>query len=286
LKLQALSKHKAIAADGSLNGRAFAASIIIPLLDQQDEWLDQCLRSALGQTTPCEVVVVSSPRTRPSNLALLKSLRSEFVNLRLIRREVLGFPGALNAGFRAASAERIGLLLSDDWLDPHAVELCLGRDADIVSSGNQVYAADGKSIYEDLGRCPTIEKFLRCETLERKASCLQHFFLLRKSKLLEIGGADESLGDFPGIDDYDMIWVLLEHGASVAIVEQALYNYRDHEGERLSLQPAQKAIAVLERILNKHSVPASQREPIRKLHWPWYERTLHRAYSDLQKTRS
>ena len=100
----------------------FPATIVIPLLDQVDEWLEQCVRSALAQTVACEVVVVLSPRTRNSNLDLLAKLKSEFDNLRLLAREILGFPGAINAGFEAASAPRVGLLLSDDWLDARAVE--------------------------------------------------------------------------------------------------------------------------------------------------------------------
>ena len=105
----------------------FAATIVIPLLDQVDEWLRQCVRSALMQTVRCEVVVVLSPITRQSNLDLLAALKLEFHNLRVLPRETMGFPGAINAGFKAASADRIGLLLSDDWLDPRAVEVCLGR---------------------------------------------------------------------------------------------------------------------------------------------------------------
>jgi len=38
-----------------------------------------------------------SPRTRHSNLELLAKLKSEFDNLKLLPREILGFPGALNA---------------------------------------------------------------------------------------------------------------------------------------------------------------------------------------------
>jgi GT2 family glycosyltransferase len=89
----------------------FPASIVIPLLDQVDEWLNRCVRSALQQTVRCEVIVVLSPRTRTSNLRLLDDLKLEFDNLRIVPRDVLGFPGALNAGFKVASASRIGLLL-------------------------------------------------------------------------------------------------------------------------------------------------------------------------------
>jgi glycosyltransferase involved in cell wall biosynthesis len=261
----------------------FPATIVIPLLDQVDEWLEQCVRSALDQTVECEVVVVLSPRTRRSNLAFLDRLKSEFDNLRLLPREILGFPGAINAGFEAASAPRVGLLLSDDWLDPRAVELCLPHDADIVSSGNRVWDGDGRTLLEDVSRTPRVRDFLQCETLELKARYLQHFFLFRKSKLRQIGGADESLGDFPGIDDFDMIWVLLEHGATVAIVEEQLYNYRDHHGDRLSLRHFEEAAAVLERILEKHAVVDSERAEIRREHLKWYGRQLQVAFDEMRK---
>jgi len=262
----------------------FPVTIVIPLLDQVDCWLEQCVRSALDQTVRCEVVVVLSPKTRPSNLELLRALAKASHQLRVLPRDVLGFPGAVNTGFQAASADRVGLLLSDDWLDPGAVELCVSQDADIVSSGNRVWNSQGTKVFEEVSRTPRSADFLSCKTLERKASYLQHFFLFRKSKLEEIGGADESLGDFPGIDDFDMIWVLLEQGATVAIVEQQLYNYRDHEGERLSLRPSEQAVSTLKRILEKHGVAASEHAKIIREHSLWYGRQLHVVFDELRKS--
>jgi GT2 family glycosyltransferase len=267
-------------------GSEFPATIVIPLLDQVDDWLEQCLRSALDQTVRCEVIVVSSPKTRRSNLDLLAALRSDFRNLRMLPRHVLGFPGALNAAFDTASAERIGLLLSDDWLDLRALELCLRQDADIVSSGNRVFDADGRTMFAELGHPLRMRDFLQCRTLERKARYLQHFFLFRKSKLQEIGGADESLGDFPGIDDFDMIWTLLEHGATVALTEQQLYNYRDHDGERLSLRPSEQATAVLEKILDKHRVLEPERTQVLREHSEWYGRRLRQVVDERVRNRN
>lgn len=253
----------------------FPATIVIPLLNQVDAWLEQCVRSALAQTVRCEVIVVWSPTTSRSNRDILAALGNEFDNLRLVERKGPGFPATINTGFQLASADRIGLLLSDDWLEPRAVEACLAHDADIVSTSNRVFAADGKSVLEEVTRIRRMQDFFRFEALERKAAYLSHFFLFRKSKLLEIGGADETLGDFPGIDDYDMIWVLLERGATVAIVEEQLYNYRDHFGDRLTLRPPEQALATLEKILAKHGIAEPDREKIIPLHREWYGRPMH-----------
>ena len=154
-----------------------------------------------------------------------------------------GFAGAINCGIRRASTDRIGFLLSDDWLESRAVELCLAHDTDIVSTGHTEYLADGVTKLPDVSRPRRKGVFDRLYTLEEKARYLKHFFLFRKAKLLEVGGLDESLGDLPGIDDYDLIWTLLEHDAGVAIVETSLYNYRDHDGERLTLRDAGQATA-------------------------------------------
>ncbi|MGH9658375.1 MAG: hypothetical protein ACRD96_07505, partial [Bryobacteraceae bacterium] len=40
--------------------RCYAASILIPVLEQREEWLAQAVRSALSQTAPCEAIVVTS----------------------------------------------------------------------------------------------------------------------------------------------------------------------------------------------------------------------------------
>ena len=265
--------------------RSFQASIVVPLLDQRDEWLEQCLRSAVEQSARCEVIVVHSPRVRQSNLDLVAGLKREFDNLVLTpEKPGRGFPGAINVGIALASADRIGLLLSDDWLERDAVEQCLGHPGDIVSTGQTSYAADGATVFEEISRVPCWRTFEDLPSLERKASYLSHFFLFRKHKLQEIGGADEDLGDIAGagIDDFEMIWTLLEHGATVSIVERSLYNYRDHSDERLTLRRREDSLAGLERILSKHRVTPADRARIVAAHSRWYGEPIHRVHDRLK----
>lgn len=123
--------------------RSFPASIVVPPLDQRDEWLEQSLRSAVVQSSRCEVIVAHSPRVRQSNLNVVSRLMREFDNLVLTpEKPGRGFPGAINAGIGLASTDRIGLLMSDDWLDREAVERCLVHPSDIVSTGQTSYAAE------------------------------------------------------------------------------------------------------------------------------------------------
>jgi GT2 family glycosyltransferase len=251
------------------------ASIVIPVLNQRESWLSQCVLSALRQTVPADVVAVCSPRTRAANLGTLRALEGQFHALRNCVQEGDGFAAAINQGFRKAACERIGLLLSDDWLRPDAVEKCLACDSDIVSTGLACFAGNGRDEFESLSSDPRRWVYDKLPTLEERAHYLTHFFLFRAAKIAEVGGLDESIGDAPGIDDYDFIWTLLEHGATVGIVEERLYCYRDHDGQRLTLRDPAEQVRNLARILAKHGISPENREEIVRRHSVWFGKPLH-----------
>lgn len=257
------------------------ASIVIPLLNQDDEWLKQSVLSALAQTVCCEVIVVTSRRTKLSNLAVLDTLRKQDERLLIMEeRPRGGFAVGINTGIWRASTARIGLLLSDDWLDTSAVKECLKFSSDIVSTGAIAYNADcTKKIYD--ARL-SMARFMQLPTLEAKASYLEHFFLFNRGKLLEVGGVDESVG-LTGADDYDLIWTMLEHGASVSIVGKSLYNYRDHEGERLTLRSKDDQVRDLEKILDKHRVPDCEKRELIKKHSNWYGEPIYRVLARIEE---
>ena len=260
----------------------FRASIILPLLKQNDSWLEQSVRSALDQSVESEVLVVTDAATPNSNLDCLRQLGRSSSHLRVVecpppRR----FAGALNLGIQVASADRIGLLLSDDWLAPRAVELCLAHSADIVSTSSTFYDADGITPLPELGHLRKMSTYAKLRGHCARAEFLSHFFLFRRDALERAGGADESLGDSPGIDDFDMIWTLLEQGASVAIVEERLYNMRDHDGERLTTRNVEEMAATLNRILNKHQVSAAERTAILERHLPWLGKPLSVTHREI-----
>jgi len=258
----------------------YKASIVIPLLCQPDCWLNQSVTSAATQTVSTEVIVVRSHATPRSNIDLLERLAVRHVNLRtLVEERPSNFPAAINQGIRAARTDRVGFLLSDDWLEQSAVAQTIIKTADIVSTGTFVHFGDER-VNELASRTPSMDKFLACGTLEEMACYLKHFLLFRKQSLLSAGGLDENIGNCPGIDDYDLIWTLLEKGASVAIVERRLYHYRDHEGNRLTLQDPEMMVANLRKILRKHGVGHREQELLIKRHAPWFGKPIYEAMKD------
>jgi glycosyltransferase involved in cell wall biosynthesis len=252
----------------------YCATIVVPLLRQADPWLQQSVYSALVQGVPTEVIVVRSTATPASNLDILAALQQPFSNLVVLLEDKPGsFPAAINMGIRHASADRVGLLLSDDWIEECAVAECLSQSSDIVSTGNVVHFADGR-INERACKLSSMTKFQSLATLEEKASYLEHFFLFRKKFVLDAGGLDENIGNYPGIDDFDLIWTLLEHDASVSIIEHCIYHYRDHEGELTLSDPVQMT-ENLKKILRKHGVPEKQIPNIVQRRTRWYRRPIY-----------
>lgn len=252
------------------------ATIIIPVLEQNPDWLDRCVKSALAQSVPTEVIVVHAQRTPRAQLTQLNRLAATNPVLRVLEEQSPGFAGALNTGIRAASATRVGLLLSDDWIEPTAVEETTAVDADIVSTGLNVYDADGCTCFHSLARTPTLEAFQNCASIERRAAYLEHFLLFRKSTLLASGGVDESVG-LTGADDFDLIWTLLENGASVAVLPRKLYCYRDHDDDRLSLRSRRDQLRDLSRILAKHGIEGRERWRLLREHSRWFGQPVHVA---------
>ena len=248
------------------------AAIIVPILAQRDDFLAVCLASAVGQTVPCEILVVTSDQTPSSNLGVILGFQNEFPNLTVLRRQRPSFAAAINTGIEAAQAPRVSLLFSDDWLDARAVERCLAYDADIVSSDMAVFDESGTRELS-LSKPKTQAAYHELRSLEERASYIGHFLLLRRDKVLSIGGVDEKIGNV-GPDDFDMIWTLLEADASVIVVEDKLYCCRDHTGVRLTLRSKADQVRDLEKILDKHGVFGADRDRSLRLHARWFGRTL------------
>ncbi len=261
--------------------KAPLATIVIPLQRQPDAWLDRCVASALAQTAPVEVVVVVSDSTPDSNLAILERLKADHPSLRTVGRPGPGFADGLNAGIHAATAGRVGFLLADDWLDPTAVERCVPHHADIVSTQVSNFAEDGETRL-GIERLITAETYERLESDQARASYLSHFYLFDKSALLRVGGVDPEIGE-TGADDYDLVWTLLENGATVHIVEEVLYYKRDHHGERLTLRDREAQIADLHKIFDKHGVHDPLRSELVEKHARWFGRPIHEVVAERRK---
>jgi glycosyltransferase involved in cell wall biosynthesis len=67
------------------------ASIVIPLLRQREAWLQRAVESALVQTTPAEVVVITSPDTPASNTGVLEACARRADGRLVVARRTIAF---------------------------------------------------------------------------------------------------------------------------------------------------------------------------------------------------
>ena len=121
-----------LSADGRVRGKARAAVAGLraaegPLVTilictyQRKALVQQAIATALGQSWPCEVLVVNDGST-DGTTELLDAL-AEKTGIRVLHQANTGKPGALNAGIAAARGEAILVLDDDDLLLPGSVEV-------------------------------------------------------------------------------------------------------------------------------------------------------------------
>ena len=68
---------------------------------------------------------------------------------------------------------------------------------------------------------------------------------------------------------------MLDSDSTVDIVEENLYHYRDHCGERLTLRDRDQQIQDLCKILDKHEVTGQERAKLIQFHSRWYGQPHH-----------
>ena len=246
----------------------YRATIVMPLKTQVDAWLRESVLSALSQTVETEVLVVTSIHTPTSNHDVLDTLRRDYAQLKItLRPEGAQFAGAINDGFKMASSDRVGILLTDDKLAPETIERCLEYDADIVATSRCGMNESCTEMLWENKADPV--RYHKLTTIEQRASYIGHFMLFNRSKVLSIGGVDPNIG-LTGADDYDMIWTMLEAGASVQLVPETLYFLRDHHGVRLTMRDQQSQIEDLRKILTKHGIVGAEAERMVEIKKRWY----------------
>lgn len=219
-------------------------NIVIPLYNQE-EYVEQCVFSALSQTYKnFDVTVVNDGSTdhsqaiiqemvdkwnveeRPKYITPVDGAWDFWGKLKIISRENRGLSVSRNEGIRGGDGEFILPLDSDDWIDSTYLEKTVPKMADqkvgIVSTDMQ---------YEGLlhNRIPP-----RGLTLahEMQSNDLPVCSLIRRASFeqtpgyeaifVEVAGSSKVLG----YEDWNMWIDILKRGWTVAVVNEPLFHYR------------------------------------------------------------
>ena len=120
--------------------------IVIPVYNKPVEQVRRAVDSAVNQTKRCSVVVVDDGSDDKSYLA---GIASDYEGVRIVQQENRGVAHARNAGI--ASLEQckyVCCLDSDDWIDPHFIEVCVreleeDRSLGVAYTGLHFHKPDG-----------------------------------------------------------------------------------------------------------------------------------------------
>jgi GT2 family glycosyltransferase len=203
-------------------GRTPSFAILIATY-QSSATIVECVESALGQTRPAEEVIVIDDGSTDGTEQVLSPYRGRITYTRQDNR---GKASAINAGARLAGADFVSILDADDVYEPERIEalteLAVERpDLDILMT-DAYLEVEGEIVGRFLERTPFAATNQSVWIFE---DCYIAWPALRRERLLELGGFDESPLVSPA-EDWEC-WIRMLHAGSAAgLVDQPLLRYR------------------------------------------------------------
>lgn len=198
-------------------------SIIIPNYNQQD-YLSDALDSTISQikVVPYEVIVIDDGST-DNSLEIAKKYEKENPFLiKAVSQVNKGLASARNTGIMNAKFDWILPLDADDALQENAIQKSIEAikktDADIIGLSFKTFGTSNEQII--LMPDPKLEDF-------RSGNRLGYCSVIRKSKLLEVGGYSPKMVE--GYEDLHLWINLLSRGAKIITIPEVLWLYRTKE---------------------------------------------------------
>ncbi|MFZ0693430.1 MAG: glycosyltransferase family A protein, partial [Alphaproteobacteria bacterium] len=189
-------------------------SVILPCYNAH-RYLTRALDSVRAQTfRDFEIIVIDDGSTDPGTVAYLNQLPSD---IRLVRQENRGLPGARNTGFHEARGKYVLPLDCDDWLEPTFIEKTLVA---LEAAPERAFAFAQMVLEGDaVGQLVKHYNFFEQLFLNQLPYCL----LVRKSAWAAVGGYDESMRE--GYEDWELNIRMGGHGWFGAAVPEPLFHY-------------------------------------------------------------
>lgn len=191
-------------------------SVIIPNYNKE-QYIEQCINSVLAQTySNIEIIIVDDLSTDRSR-KIIQQYESKYENVRaILLNENGGVSRARNIGIKAASADYVTMLDSDDFYYSNEkianeMEVLRVNSPDgIAYSYRQVVDENSNLLYKerrhwDRYRSGKVYKYLLTE--KDGFSFVQRDYIVKKEYILEVGAYTEGDSYY---EDYDLLMRLVE----------------------------------------------------------------------------
>lgn len=225
-------------------GPAPTFSIVTPAYEAAGS-IAECVESALAQTLPAHEIIVVDDGSTDGTADRLAEYRDRIV---YVRQENRGAAAALNVGVHSATGDFVAILDADDAYEPERLaalsELAQARpDLDILAT-DAYLEVDGTVVGRFYEATPFEPERQRLEIIER---CFVTWPAIRRARLLELGGYDESMRF---ASDWECYLRLLYGGCRAGAVDEPLMRYRIGSNRSLSdnrVEALRDRVRVLER---------------------------------------
>lgn len=213
-----------------MNYSSGVVSIIIPIYNAQN-YLEECLNSALNQTYDKTEIIAVNDGSIDSSLDILKKYSNK---IKIISKKNGGTASALNEGIKNMNGEWFKWLSADDVLYPNAVKelidaaKLLPNKKYILYSNYDIIDSHGKIVDKK-----TEPNYNELDAFRMNVILLDHFIgngttsLIHKSIIDEFGMFSETIGYK---EDYEL-WLRYNvlHNCGLHLVPKNLAKYRVHK---------------------------------------------------------
>lgn len=230
-----------------------AISILMPSLNV-GPYIEQCLDSVVGQTFGDFEVICIDAGSTDGTREVLRRFEEEDPRVQVILSDRKSYGYQMNLGLDAARGTYVGVVETDDWVEPHMfatlLELAQKHDGDLVKSNFFFYYSNRephdryfeslRNCAYDLPFCPSADlEFMRCSPAIW--SCL-----FRRQALVD-GGV--RFNETPGASYQDTSFFFQACMAAqrAVITKEAFVHYRQ-DNEASSINSASKAYCICEEL--------------------------------------
>jgi len=102
-----------------------AVSVIVPIYNVE-KYLRQCLDSIVAQTLVDLEIILINDGSKDGSLEIIREYAEKDKRIKVIDKPNEGYGKTMNRGIKAATGEYIGIVESDDWIEPDMYETLYG----------------------------------------------------------------------------------------------------------------------------------------------------------------
>lgn len=210
-------------------------SIVMPTYNVE-KYFRQCIESVINQTLE-DIEIIPVDDGSPDNCGkIMDEYATKDPRIKPIHQPNGGYGKAVNTGIEAATGEYIGIVETDDWVEPQMFEKLYNQakkfDADLCKCDFNCYLGKNRSKPHDNihkvapeDECFTIKE--RPELFSYHVSIWSGIYkkeYLDKNNIRVLESKSASYQDMPFMAE------VLSKGAKIALIHDHLINYRTEEG--------------------------------------------------------